>query len=67
MLNAIMEHSYDPDSAKSIMDDIRKAILEDTKAMGRRLTVTEALERYGTYGVEAQEVIATMEIGRAHV
>lgn len=60
MLNAIMEHSYDPDSAKSIMDDIRKAILEDTKAMGRRLTVTEALERYGTYGVEAQEVIATM-------
>jgi hypothetical protein len=55
-----MEHSFDPNSSKSIMDDIRKAILEDTKTMGRRLTVAEALERYGKYGIEAQEVIATM-------
>ena len=54
------ERSYDPDSAKNIMDDIRKALLEDTRNLGRRLTVAEALERYGEYGVEAQEVIATM-------
>ena len=60
MLGSTMENSYDPDSAKNIMDVIRKAILEDTKTMGRRLTVAEALERYGEYGVEAQEVIATM-------
>ncbi|MDX9956950.1 MAG: 2TM domain-containing protein [Spirochaetia bacterium] len=62
MLGSIMEHSTDPDTdpAKDIMDVIRKAILEDTKTMGRRLTVAEALERYGEYGVEAREVIATM-------
>ncbi|MFH2113132.1 MAG: 2TM domain-containing protein, partial [Spirochaetota bacterium] len=60
MLGLIMEHSYDPDSSKNIMDTIRKAILEDTRTMGRRLTVAEAMERYGEYGVEAREVIATM-------
>jgi hypothetical protein len=60
MLGSIMEHSTDPDPAENIMDVIRKAILEDTKTMGRRLTVAEALERYGEYGVEAREVIAAM-------
>ncbi len=38
----------------------RRAILQDTKGMGRRMTVDEALERYSFYGVEAEEVIATM-------
>ena len=51
---------YGPEAAKAVLDDIRKAILEDTKTMGRRLTVAEALERYGEYGVEAKEVIASM-------
>lgn len=40
--------------------EIRKAILEDTKTEGRRLSVDEALKRYGDYGVEAHEVIARM-------
>ncbi len=51
---------YGPEAAKAVLDDIRKAILEDTRTMGRRLTVDEALERYGEYGVEAKEVIASM-------
>lgn len=55
-----MEHPYDPESAINIMEKIRKAILEDTRTLGRRLTVAEAMERYGEYGVEAKEVIATM-------
>lgn len=54
------ERGYDPEAAKTVLSDIRKAILADTKNMGRRLTVNEALERYGEYGVEAHEVIASM-------
>lgn len=54
------ERGYGPEAAKAVLDDIRKAILEDTRTMGRRLTVDEALERYGDYGVEAKEVIASM-------
>jgi class 3 adenylate cyclase len=54
------ERSYDPDAARAILGDIRRAILSDTKAMGRRLTIEEALDRYGEYGVEAKEVIADM-------
>ncbi len=54
------ERGYGPEAAKAVLDDIRKAILEDTRTMGRRLTVDEALERYGEYGVEAKEVIASM-------
>ncbi len=45
---------------RTVLDDIRKAILEDTRNMGRRLTLDEALQRYGQYGVEAKEVIAAM-------
>lgn len=54
------ERGYDPEAAKAVLNDIRTAILNDTKTMGRRLTVDEALERYGAYGVEAREVIASM-------
>jgi len=54
------ERRYDPEAAKAVLEDIRKAILADTKSMGRRLTLDEALERYGEYGVEAKEVIASM-------
>jgi len=54
------ERGYDPEAARAVLGDIRKAILEDTRRMGRRLTVDEALERYGEYGVEAKEVIASM-------
>ena len=43
-----------------LLTEIRRAILQDTKGMGRRMSVDEALERYGFYGVEAKEVIATM-------
>ncbi|OHD22296.1 MAG: hypothetical protein A2Y38_00655 [Spirochaetes bacterium GWB1_59_5] len=54
------DRGYSPEAAREVLDDIRKAILEDTRRMGRRLTVDEALARYGEYGVEAKEVIATM-------
>ncbi len=54
------DRGYGPEAAKAVLDDIRKAILEDTKRLGRRLTVGEALDRYGEYGVEAKEVIASM-------
>lgn len=59
-LPATPDRSYGPEAARDLLDTIRKAILEDTKSMGRRLSVDEALERYGEYGVEAKEVIAAM-------
>jgi class 3 adenylate cyclase len=43
-----------------VLSEIRAAILADIKAQGRRLTVDEALRRYGGYGVEAKDVIARM-------
>jgi hypothetical protein len=54
------ERDYSAEGSKGVLAEIRKAILEDTKAMGRRLSVAEALSRYGSYGVEAKEVIAAM-------
>jgi class 3 adenylate cyclase len=54
------ERSYSEDGSRKLLSEIRRAILEDTKAMGRRMTVAEARERYGFYGVEADEVIAAM-------
>ncbi len=59
-LSSPANRGYTPEAAREVLDDIRKAILEDTRRMGRRLTVDEALARYGEYGVEAKEVIATM-------
>jgi hypothetical protein len=44
----------------SLLEEIRKAIIEDTKTSGRRLSVAEAKEKYGWYGPEAMEVIATL-------
>ena len=44
----------------NLLTEIRRAILADIKAMGRRMTVDEAREKYGFYGVEATEVIAAM-------
>lgn len=52
--------SYSEEGSRSLLTEIRAAILEDIKKEGRRLTVEEARERYGFYGVEAQEVIAEM-------
>ena len=40
--------------------DIRKAVLEEIRLQGRRLTVDEALRKFGWYGVEATEVIASL-------
>ena len=54
------DRSYSEEGSRSLLTEIRKAILEDIKKEGRRLTVEEARERYGFYGVEAQEVIAAM-------
>jgi class 3 adenylate cyclase len=54
------ERSYTEEGSRNLLSEIRKAILQDTKGMGRRLSVDEALERYSFYGVEAKEVIAAM-------
>ena len=48
------------EEAKAEMDAIRAAILDDIKKAGRRLSVREALDKYGDRGVEAQEVIAAL-------
>ena len=42
------------------LEEIRKAILEEIRVQGRRLTVDEARRKFGWYGVEATEVIATL-------
>ncbi|PKL05706.1 MAG: hypothetical protein CVV53_08110, partial [Spirochaetae bacterium HGW-Spirochaetae-9] len=42
------------------LGEIRRAILEEIRIQGRRLTVAEALRKFGWYGVEATEVIASM-------
>jgi hypothetical protein len=54
------ERSYSEEGSRNLLTEIRRAILQDTKGMGRRMTVDEARERYGFYGVEADEVIAAM-------
>ena len=55
-----VDRSYSPEGSKQVLDEIRKAILQDIKNEGRRLSVQEALGRYGSFGVEAKEVIASM-------
>jgi class 3 adenylate cyclase len=54
------ERSYSEEGSRNLLGEIRRAILQDTKGMGRRMSVDEALERYSFYGVEAKEVIAAM-------
>jgi class 3 adenylate cyclase len=54
------DSGHAPDSSANVLAEIRAAILADTKAEGKRLTVEEALRRYGDYGIEAKEVIARM-------
>jgi len=51
-----------PESAEKgpTLEEIRKAILEEIRAQGRRLTVDEAKRKFGWYGVEATEVIASL-------
>jgi class 3 adenylate cyclase len=51
---------YTEEDSRKLLTEIRKAILQDIKGMGRRMFVDEALERYSFYGVEAKEVIAAM-------
>lgn len=54
------DREYSEEGSRNILAEIRKAILTDIKNEGRRITVREARERYGYFGVEAQEVIASM-------
>jgi class 3 adenylate cyclase len=54
------ERSYSEEGSRNLLTEIRRAILQDTKGMGRRMTVGEARARYSFYGVEADEVIAAM-------
>jgi class 3 adenylate cyclase len=52
--------SYSPEGSADLLARIRREILEETKGLGRRMTVAEAREKYAHYGVEAEEVIAAM-------
>jgi class 3 adenylate cyclase len=54
------DRSYSEEGSRQLLTEIRRAILEETKTLGRRMSVGEAREKYGFYGVEAQEVIAAM-------
>jgi len=51
--------SGEPRRAPSL-EDIKKSILEEIRLQGRRLSVDEARRKFGWYGVEATEVIATL-------
>jgi len=42
------------------LEEIRKAVLEEIRVQGRRLTVDEAMRKFSWYGVEATEVIAAL-------
>jgi len=42
------------------LDEIRRAILDEIKKRGRRLSVDEARSQFGWYGLEATEVIASL-------
>jgi hypothetical protein len=59
-------YELDPDAGTAssgnvdLLGKIRKAILEETRNQGRRLSVDEAKRRFGWYGVEALEVIAVL-------
>jgi hypothetical protein len=47
------------DKAPSL-EEIRRAILDEIRKRGRRLSVDEARSQFGWYGVEATEVIASL-------
>ncbi|MCE1195735.1 hypothetical protein LWX53_04495 [bacterium] len=51
--------SGEPRGAPSL-EDIKKAILDEIRLQGRRLSVDEARRKFGWYGVEATEVIAAL-------
>jgi len=57
---AAADRSYTEEGSRNVLAEIRSAILAETKALGHRMSVDEALEKYASYGVEAREVIATM-------
>lgn len=42
------------------LEEIRRAILDEIKRRGRRLSVDEARSQFGWYGLEATEVIASL-------
>ncbi len=44
----------------SSLDEIRRAILDEIRKRGRRLSVDEARSQFGWYGIEATEVIASL-------
>ncbi|MBU0935830.1 MAG: 2TM domain-containing protein [Spirochaetes bacterium] len=54
------ERSYTAEESQKLIQQIRRTILEDIQNSHRRMTVDEANKRYGHYGVEAKEVIASL-------
>ncbi|MDP2792302.1 MAG: 2TM domain-containing protein, partial [Rectinemataceae bacterium] len=52
--------AYEISAAESNLEAIRRAIFEEIRTQGRRLTVDEARRKFGWYGVEGIEVIASM-------
>lgn len=61
-------YELDPEAAgtgtaqknEDLLGRIRRAILEETRLQGRRLSVDEARRKFGWYGIEALEVIAML-------
>ncbi|TXT42814.1 MAG: adenylate/guanylate cyclase, partial [Spirochaetes bacterium] len=50
----------DPKAIRGALTEIRASILEDIRVQGRRLSVDEALAKYGWHGPEATEVVANL-------
>ncbi|HAP44590.1 MAG: hypothetical protein A2087_04480 [Spirochaetes bacterium GWD1_61_31] len=57
---AAPDRSYSAEASATLLKSIKQTILEDTRNLGRRMTVDEANKRYGHHGVEAKEVIASL-------
>ncbi len=54
------DREYSETGSLDILAKIRNAILSEIKTSGKRMSVREAREKYGYYGVEAAEVIASL-------
>ncbi len=61
LAKSIPEGSVNPQQERvASLDEIRRAILDEIKKQGRRLSVDEARSQFGWYGLEAMEVIASL-------
>jgi hypothetical protein len=55
-----VRENTEQDGSLSVLSSIRRAILEETRSRGVRMSIGEARAKYGYYGVEALDVIASL-------